>query len=85
MTSEHARRIAQEVADGIFGAGASETQRLGGLAVSTINKLADELDAVKPSKVTQAEAPEADEADEPAPKKKSAPAQAHDRKAAKKT
>lgn len=84
MTSEHARRIAQEVADGIFGAGASETQRLGGLAVSTINKLADQLDATgvpgaefKIDLAPPAQTPES--------KARAKPAQAHDHKPAKKT
>lgn len=74
MTSDHARRIAQEVADGIFGAGASETQRLGALAVSTIHRLADQIDAGDTPEEPETEPdgePEAepDEADEPAPKK----------------
>lgn len=69
MTSEHARRIAQDVADGIFGSGASETQRLGALAVRTINQLADALDAYE-----RAPAPA------PEPKPKARPAQAHERK-----
>lgn len=84
MTSEHARRIAQDVADGIFGAGASETQRLGALAVSTINWLADRLDLCTGMGLYTPEPAEADVANEPAPKKKSAPAHAHDRKATKK-
>lgn len=80
MTSEHARRIAQEVADGIFGAGASETQRLGSLAVSTINQLADRLDELDPSlHLHDMPAPA------PEPKARAKPAQAHDHKAAKKT
>ncbi len=45
MTTEHARQIADEISSNIFGAGASETQRLGALAVSTIGQLADQLDA----------------------------------------
>jgi hypothetical protein len=68
MTTEHARQIAEEIASNIFGAGASETQRLGGLAVSTIHALAAQLDAVT--------APPAAVEDVPAAKRK--PAHAHD-------
>lgn len=77
MTSEHARRIAHDVADGIFGAGASETQRLGALAVRTINQLADQLDA--PVRESGAEALDTKPGTfEPKPRSK--PAQAHERK-----
>jgi len=54
MTTEYARKIADEISGGVFGAGASETLRLGNLAVQVIHALADQLDA--PTRESGAEA-----------------------------
>ena len=56
MTTTEARAIAQQVSDNIFGAGASETIRLGNLAVQVIRSLADQLDGLEPPDVAPAAA-----------------------------
>jgi len=62
MTTAEARKIANEISGGVFGAGASETLRLGNLAVQVIRDLADQLDGHEP--------PEEEAADDAEPAKK---------------
>ncbi len=65
MTTDEARKLATEISGGLFGAGASETLRLGNLAVQVIRDLAAQLDArdkISPTPTTsgvddEAEAP----------------------------
>jgi len=68
MTTDYARKVAEEISGGMFGAGASETLRLGHLAVQVIRDLADQLDGHEP--------PEEDAADEAPAKPRGRPKKA---------